>query len=149
MGAPGFDAMDLGDAVHAMLSPSGRLMQRNPDPYIHHFPDGNATLARAIVRRLLPEALPGNSIEDLLQAQADYSRLDRAESQVHIRLDAPCVRVRNVREAVELYYVNNGRLFKAYAGQAILACWHRVIPLLTDELRRSRRKRWMISTRFR
>ena len=51
IGAPGFDAMDLGDAVHPTLSPSGRLLQRNPDPYIHHFPDGNASLARAILRR--------------------------------------------------------------------------------------------------
>jgi spermidine dehydrogenase len=134
MGAPGFDAMDLGDAVHPTLSPSGRLMQRNPDPYIHHFPDGNASLARAIVRRLLPEALPGESIEDLLLAQLDDSRLDREESRTRIRLGSPCVRVQNVHDAVEVCYVNDGRLFKASGGHVILACWHRVIPLLTDEL---------------
>jgi spermidine dehydrogenase len=134
MGAPGFDALDLGDAVHPTLSPSGRLMQRNPDPYIHHFPDGNASLARAIVRRLLPDALPGDSIEDLLLAQVDYGRLDREDSRIRIRLDAPCVRVRNGPDAVEVCYVKNGRLFKASAGHVVLACWHRVIPLLTDEL---------------
>jgi spermidine dehydrogenase len=134
MGAPGFDAMDLGDAVHPTLSPSGRLMQKNPDPYIHHFPDGNASLARSIVRRLIPEALPGDSIEDLLLAEVDYSRLDHSDSRIRIRLEAPCVRVRNVPGAVEVCYVKNGRLFKASAGCAILACWHRVIPLLTDEL---------------
>ncbi len=134
MGNPGFDAMDLGDAVHPTLSPSGRLMQRNPDPYIHHFPDGNASLARAIVRSLLPEALPGDSIEDLLLAQADYSRLDRPESRIRIRLNAPCVRVQHVRDAVEISYVNKGKLFKASAAHVVLACWHRVIPLLTDEL---------------
>ncbi len=134
IGNPGFDAMDLGEAVHPTLSPSGRLMQRNPDPYIHHFPDGNASLARAIVRRLLPEALPGDSIEDLLLAQVDYGRLDREESRIRIRLDAPCVRVQNVRDAVEVCYVDNGKLLKASGGNVILACWHRVIPLLTDEL---------------
>ncbi len=139
IGAPGFDAMDLGDAVHPTLSPSGRLLQRNPDPYIHHFPDGNASLARAILRRLLPDALPGESIEDLLLAQVDYSRLDREGSPVRMRLNAPCVRVQNVRDAVEVSYVSNGRLFKASAGQVILACWHRVIPLLTDELAKEQR----------
>jgi spermidine dehydrogenase len=133
-GAPGFDAMDLGDAVHPTLSPSGRLLQRNPDPYIHHFPDGNASLARAILRRLLPGALPGESIEDLLLAEVDYSRLDRDGSPVRMRLNAPCVRVQHARDAVEVCYVNNGKLFKASAGHVILACWHRVIPLLTDEL---------------
>jgi spermidine dehydrogenase len=66
---PGFDAMDLGDAVYPTVSPRGRLDQKNPDPYIHHFPDGNASLARALVRALVPEALPGSSIEDLLLVQ--------------------------------------------------------------------------------
>ncbi|MGJ0506245.1 MAG: NAD(P)-binding protein [Methylocystis sp.] len=140
MGAPGFDAMDLGDAVHPTLSPSGRLMQRNPDPYIHHFPDGNASLARAILRRLLPEALPGESIEDLLLARVDDSHLDRDGSRTRIRLGAPCVRVRNVPNGVEVCYVKNGKLRQASAGHVILACWHRVIPLLTDELAAEQRQ---------
>ncbi|HZM08090.1 MAG TPA: NAD(P)-binding protein, partial [Methylocella sp.] len=38
IGNPGFDAMDLGDAVTPALSPSGRLNQKSTDPYIYHFP---------------------------------------------------------------------------------------------------------------
>jgi spermidine dehydrogenase len=134
IGNPGFDAMDLGGAVHPTLSPSGRLMQKNPDPYIHHFPDGNASVARAIVRALLPEALPGHSIEDLVLAQADYSQLDRPGSRIRIRLDAPCVRVKHVRDAVEVCYASKAALLKVMAKNVVLACWHRAIPLLTDEL---------------
>lgn len=134
IGNPGFDAMDLGGAVYPTLSPSGRLMQKNPDPYIHHFPDGNASLARALVRSLVPEALPGKSVEDLILAQVDYNRLDRPESQIRVRLNSPCVRVRHVQDAVEVCYVREGKLLKVSAQYVILACWHRVIPLLTDEL---------------
>jgi len=134
IGNPGFDAMDLGDAVYPTLSPSGRLNQKNPDPYIHHFPDGNASLARALVRALIPEALPGDSIEDLLLAQTDHTRLDRLENRVRIRLNAPCVRIGHADKMVEACYVSDGRIRKVTADRAILACWHRVIPLLTDEL---------------
>jgi spermidine dehydrogenase len=134
IGNPGFDSMDLGNAVYPTLSPSGRLNQKNPDPYIHHFPDGNASLVRALVRSLIPDALPGASIEDLILAQADHNRLDRPENRIRVRLNAPCVRIRHVGQAVEACYVRDGRLRKTTADRAILACWHRVIPLLTDEL---------------
>jgi spermidine dehydrogenase len=134
IGNPGFDAMDLGDDLYPTLSPSGRLNQKNPDPYIHHFPDGNASLARALVRELIPEALPGGSIEDLVLAEVDYARLDRPDNTIAIRLNAPCVRIGHSGEAVEAWYAAGGRLRKVTAERAILACWHRVIPLLTNEL---------------
>ncbi len=139
-GNPGFEGMDLGDAVYPTLSPSGRLAFTDPDPYIFHFPDGNASVVRALVRKLIPSALPGRSMEDLVLARLDYGKLDQAASPVRIRLNAPVVRVKHVGEAatansVEVSYVENGRVKTATAGQVVLACWHRVIPYLTDELR--------------
>jgi spermidine dehydrogenase len=134
IGNPGFDAMGLGDDVYPTLSPSGRLNQKNPDPYIYHFPDGNASLARALVRALIPQALPGSTIEDLLLAETNYAELDRPENRVRIRLNAPCFRISGADEAVEACYCANGRLCKVTADRAILACWHRVIPLVTPEL---------------
>ena len=56
---PGFDGMNLGDTVSKFHSPSGRLGFTDPDPYIYHFPDGNAGIARHLVRALIPAALPG------------------------------------------------------------------------------------------
>ena len=46
-------------------------------PYIHHFPDGNAGVARALVKALVPDVGPGNDAEDLVLSRFDYSRLDR------------------------------------------------------------------------
>jgi spermidine dehydrogenase len=51
-GNPGFDGMDLGAAVAPAMSPSGRLALSDPDPYIYHFPDGNAGITRSFVRAL-------------------------------------------------------------------------------------------------
>jgi len=138
-GNPGFDGMDLGDQVYPSLSPSGRLAFTDPDPYIFHFPDGNAGVARALVRALIPGALPGRSMEDLATAKLDYGQLDRPGNTTRIRLNAPVVRVRHVGDvaqasSVEITYVENGTPRTVAAGNVVLACWHRVIPYLTDEL---------------
>jgi spermidine dehydrogenase len=138
-GHPGFDAMDLGDAVDPAMSPSGRLQFKDPDKYIHHFPDGNASLARAIVRALIPAAVAGRTMEELVLNKTDYGRLDKASSRVRIRLKSPCVRFRHLgtpetAHKVEATYVQSGRLKTVTADRMVIACWHREIPLMCDEL---------------
>src|SRR6202163_2800953 len=65
------------------------------EPYIFHFPDGNASVARLLVRSLIPAALPGDSMEDVVTARAVYSKLDVAETPVRIRLNSTVLHVRN------------------------------------------------------
>ena len=36
------------------------------EPYIFHFPDGNASIARLLVRSLIPGSAPGNTMEDIV-----------------------------------------------------------------------------------
>jgi len=138
-GNPGFDGMDLGDKPYKTMSPSGRLTKTDPDDYIYHFPDGNAGIARALVRRMRPDVLPGHSMEDLVSAKVDYGRLDKPDSGVRIRLNASVVGVRHLgspdsAKEVEITYASPKGLQSVRAGRVILACWHRVIPYLTDEL---------------
>jgi len=138
-GNPGFDGMDLGDEVYPTMSPSGRLARTDPDEYIYHFPDGNAGVARALVRSLIPAAIPGSTMEDLVLAQADYGKLDVDGQPVRIRLSSTVVRVKHqgdlaTAKAVDVAYVQDGKLRTVQAGHVVLACWHRVIPFLTDEL---------------
>lgn len=136
---PGFDGMDLGEKAHKAMSPSGRLSLTDPDPYIFHFPDGNAGVARALLRAMLPAALPGLDMETLATASVDYSQLDKPENDVRVRINAPAMRVRHdgpvdsAKEVVVTYH-HEGKLYSVKAGQVIMACWHRVIPFLTDEL---------------
>ena len=99
----GFDGMDLGEG------------EEKEDPYIFHFPDGNASIARLLVRTLIPACLPGHTMEDVVTACADYNRLDQSSSPIRIRLNSTAVRVRHSgppssAKEVEVAYVQKGKL---------------------------------------
>ncbi len=106
------------DAVPAMetLSMPGLKAQRAAlgdepeEPYIYHFPDGNASIARLLVRRLIPGVAPGRTMEDIVLAPFDYALIDRPGNAVRIRLNSTAVDVRNVAGGVELAYVSGGKV---------------------------------------
>ena len=138
LGAPGFDAMSLGTAP-------GKGMNRDAIPneeaekYFFHFPDGNATIARLMVRKLIPDAIPGKSASDVVLARANYAKLDESASPVRIRLNSTVVRVNHLGDPgsatqVEVTYARGGKVYTVKAGHAILACWNMVIPYLCEEL---------------
>lgn len=136
---PGFGGMDLGEQAYKTMSPSGRLALTDPDPYIFHFPDGNAGVARALIRALIPAALPGTDMETIATGTLDYAALDQAENAVRVRINAPVMRVKHdgpveSAKVVEVTYHHDGKLHAVKAGHVVMACWHRVIPFLTDEL---------------
>ena len=104
-----------------------------------HFPDGNATIARGLVRRLIPAAMPGSTVEDLVTARADYSRLDRSGEPVRLRLNSTVVRVLNEGAPtsagkVSVTYMRDGRALKVRARHCVLACYNMLIPYLAPEL---------------
>lgn len=139
-GLPGFGGLALGDAVDARLSPSGRQLKAGRDDYVYHFPDGNHGVARALLRALRPELVPGQGMETLSSALVDAAAFDDPAAAVRLRLRASVTGLRHLgpphrAERVELRYVDGaGRLRAVQARQVLLACWHRVIPHLTDEL---------------
>lgn len=122
---PGFQGMDLGD-------------DDQEEPYIFHFPDGNASIARLLVRALIPGAVPGHTMEDVVTARADYSRLDQAASAVRIRLNSTVVHVKhtgsNSAKEVEVAYVRGKNLQMVRAKHCVLACYNSMIPYLCPEL---------------
>jgi spermidine dehydrogenase len=104
-----------------------------------HFPDGNATIARLLVRRLIPEAVPGRRVDDVVTARVDYRRLDQAGAPVRLRLDSTVVRVRHAGDPrtaseTEVTYVCGGRSVSVRAGHCVLACYNMMIPYLCPEL---------------
>ena len=136
---PGFAGLGLqsGAAPHMGFTPSGHAATGGSARF--HFPDGNASIARLLVRRLVPAAVPGSTAQDVVTAAVDYRELDRDGAAVRIRLGSTAVRVRNVGDpaaarAVEVVYARDGRLTTARAGMAVLACWNMMIPYLCPEL---------------
>jgi spermidine dehydrogenase len=122
----GFEGMNLGGD------------QEKEEPYIFHFPDGNASIARLLVRSLVPEAIPGHTMEDVVTAQVDYGKLDRSSSPIRLRLNSTAVRARNSEPGeaknVEVLYVQKGKLKKVNAACCILACYNTMVPYLCPEL---------------
>lgn len=109
------------------------------DKYFYHFPDGNASIARLLVRGLVQEAIPGNSVDDLITTRANYAKLDQATSPVRIRLNSTAVRVNHTgpptsATQVEITYSRLGKLYTVHAPHAVLACWNMVIPYICSEL---------------
>jgi spermidine dehydrogenase len=111
----------------------------NGDSLFCQFPDGNATIARLLVRSLVPGVAPGNSLDDVMTARFDYAALDAPDSPVRIRLDSTAVKVGHLGEArdadeVEVCYVRADRAYRVQGAQCVLACYNAVIPYICDEL---------------
>jgi spermidine dehydrogenase len=123
-GYPGFEGLGLPDTANPELD----------EPYIHHFPDGNASIARLLVRSLVPGVARGRSMDDIVLARFDYGKLDQPNAPVRIRLESTCVNVRNVRGGVELAYLRAGTIHRVAAKHAVLACFNNIIPHLMPEL---------------
>jgi spermidine dehydrogenase len=106
------------------------------EPYIYHFPDGNASIARLLVRSLLPAAIPGRSMEDIVLARADYAALDRPGSRVQIRLGSTVVRVTSGGGHVDVGYVSRagGRTRRVHSRHAVMACFAGMTPHVVDGL---------------
>jgi spermidine dehydrogenase len=123
-GYPGFEGLGLPDTANPELN----------EPYIHHFPDGNASIARLLVRALVPGVARGHNMDDIVLARFDYGKLDQAIAPVRIRLESTCVNVRNVPAGVELAYMRAGKLHRVAAKHAVLACFNSIIPYLMPDL---------------
>ena len=108
---------------------------RGDEPYIFHFPDGNASVARLLVRKLIPEAVPGSTMEDVVLAKVNYALLDK-DSLTRIRLNSTVVNVSHNQDssAVDLTYVRNYQAHTVRAEKCILACYNSAIPYLCSEL---------------
>jgi spermidine dehydrogenase len=104
------------------------------EPYIYHFPDGNASLARLLVRALVPSVAPGDTMDDVVLARFDYAALDREEHNTRIRLDSTCIDVRHAGERVVVGYVRAGTPHRIDAKHVVLACFHMVIPHIAADL---------------
>jgi spermidine dehydrogenase len=137
-GYPGFRALGLPGAT-------GRQ-----EPYIFHFPDGNASVARLLVRSLVPEALPGSTMEDVVTARLDYARLDEPRSAVRLRLNSTAVNVRHDGRAgtsVLVSYVRGQGAHRVSGRRCILACYNSLIPLLCPELPEAQKQALRYATR--
>jgi spermidine dehydrogenase len=130
---------DYGSFMYAGFDGLNLPAREKEEPYIFHFPDGNASIARLLVRSMLPAAIPGNTMEDVVTARADYSQLDRAENPVRMRLNSTAVEVKHTGPAasakeVQVTYVRAGKSYVTKGNYCVLACYNVMIPYICSEL---------------
>ena len=127
-----------------------RTGYRNDEPYIFHFPDGNASVARLLVRKLIPDAMPGSSMEDVVMTKATYPALDRPSNNINIRLNSTAVNVSNSRDkkVTIVTYVRDGQRFTVESQHCIMACYNAAIPYLCTDMPKNKKKHWRITLKY-
>jgi spermidine dehydrogenase len=134
---PGFAGLGIADRDGPGIG--WEVTRQDDEPYIYHFPDGNASIARLLVRALVPGIAPGNTMDDVVLAKFDYAKLDEKNAPVRVRLNSTAVHARNLGgknhpNGVEVTYVRGGEARAVRAKACILACWNMLIPHMCPEM---------------
>ena len=133
LGLPGFAGLGIDlerDDPHYGLE--------KEDPYIFHFPDGNAGIARLLIRQLVPGIAAGNTMKDQVLAVYDYAALDQPANQVKIRLNATVVNIEHEGElseskSVRVRYVKDGLANDVKARHVVYAAYSAMLPYVCPE----------------
>jgi spermidine dehydrogenase len=127
-GAPGFAGMRIDD--EPVVEPE----------FFFHFPDGNATIARLLVNRLVPAAWPGPlDMESVAMAPVDYAKLDLPGIATRLRLESTVIRVEHDGPAdrsrsVDVIYTRGGRRCRVRGRNVVLACHNNIIRHIVPAL---------------
>jgi spermidine dehydrogenase len=127
LGVPGLKATALADEADFS------------EPYIHHFPDGNASVARLLVRQMIPRVAAGSTMDDVVLADFDYAKLDEKSSPVRLRLNSTVVNVSHegsLKESshVVATYVTGGQARRVRGRLCVMAGYNAMVPAICPEL---------------
>ncbi|QIU91534.1 putative NAD(P)-binding protein [Yokenella regensburgei] len=111
----------------------GEALADLEEPYVYHFPDGNAGLTRLMIRHLIPQALPGSTMEDSITSRLDYSTLDKPQNPARIRLNSVVVNAANTDDGVVVTYLNDGKPHRVRGRNAVMAGYNMMVPYLVPE----------------
>jgi spermidine dehydrogenase len=108
---------------------------------IRMFPDGNASVARLLVQKLIPTVAPEViGPANIVGARFNYDALDEVGNTTRLRLNSTAVGIReNQAGTVEVDYVERGSAKRVMADHCILACYNGLIPHLCPEMPESQK----------
>ncbi|HVW71394.1 MAG TPA: FAD/NAD(P)-binding protein [Steroidobacteraceae bacterium] len=108
------------------------------EAYVYMFPDGNASIARLLVRALIPAAIAAPSPDAIVGARVHYDRLDVPSAATRLRLSSPVIGVERLGpkpgDPVAVNYVRGGAIERVTTRHCVLACYHGMIPYLCPEI---------------
>jgi spermidine dehydrogenase len=141
-GSTGTELMSIAAASRCgALGFAPKAVYDEKNPYIHHFPDGNAGIARSLVKKLVPNVAKGNNAEELVLAKFKYAELDKSSNIVRIRLNSTAVNVEHGGDGdplsstdVFVNYINDGKSYQVTAKNVVMACYNMIIPHVVSGL---------------
>lgn len=104
------------------------------EDYIYHFPDGNASIARLLIAKLIPNAISAKNMEAVITAALDYSQLDRPQNPIRLRLNSTAINAINQDNGVRVAYTNGKNLSLAFAKKCVMAGNNDMIPWICPEV---------------
>ncbi len=94
-----------------------------PETDWHMFPGGNTGLARYIVKRLVPDSIPGgHALDAVVNGKLNFRALDRPRNSFRLRLSSTVVRVDQSEKHATVTYLKDGRLRRVRANGVVMAC---------------------------
>jgi len=131
------DAIEEGDYQNYVNKNGGTYAVDRP--FIHHFPDGNATLARSLVKKMIPKIGPGETAEEIVLSKFNYAELDQSSNSVRVRLNSTVVNVQhggdpNSSSDVFVNYINDNKSYQVKAKGVVMACYNMMIPHIVPDL---------------
>ena len=129
---PGFAGMDIGyddeDEEESEEEGGGNF----------YFPDGNASIARLLVRELIQGIAPGTSMEEIVDTHFDYARLDQPGSATRIRLSSTVVALEHqsadLKGNLDVTYVRDNEGKTVTAEKVVWAGYHAMLPYVCDQV---------------
>jgi spermidine dehydrogenase len=108
-------------------------------PFIEHYPDGNATIARMLVKKMIPDVGPGENPEEIVLSKFDYAELDKSGNSVRLRLNSTVVNVQHGGDPsssseVLVNYIHDNKSYQAKAKGVVMACYNMMIPHIVPDL---------------
>jgi spermidine dehydrogenase len=93
------------------------------EPFIHHFPDGNATIARMLVKKMILK----------------YTELDKPRNSVRVRLNSTVVNVQHGGDPysssdVFVNYIYDNKSYQVKSKNVVMACYNMMIPHIVPDL---------------
>ncbi|CAG9164386.1 NAD(P)-binding protein [Cupriavidus pampae] len=139
------DGISVGEAIAIGLPAGAGMPAPVLDPRLGKSPasrlwfaDGNASLARLLVRDLVPGVVSGAAAagrpEDIGRAAFSYGGLDRDGNAVRIRLESTAIAVEPDVRITRVTYGWRGNLHRVEAQHVVLAGYNMMIPFILPTL---------------
>jgi len=142
-GALGLDPVTWKDVIgeeeyQKEVKEHGNIFDKG-DPYIYHFPDGNATIARLLVKKMIPKIGEGDNAEEIILSKFKYAELDKSSNIVRIRLNSTVVNVKhggNQKSSSDVFvnYINDNKSYQVKGKGVVMACYNMIIPHIVPDL---------------